>query len=38
MPIEIFLGLLLLIGTAVFLCVVLVFRLANHNWTIWEDD
>ncbi len=37
MPIEIFLGLLLGMGVAVFLCVVLVFRLANHDWTFWDE-
>jgi len=38
MPVEVFLGLFLLMALAGFLCVVLIFRLAIQDWTFWDDD
>jgi len=37
MPIEFYLALMLLMGVAVFIGVVLVFRLANHDWPFDEE-
>jgi hypothetical protein len=37
MPIELYLGFLLLIGVVIFLTVILVFRLSNHDWS-FDDE
>jgi hypothetical protein len=35
---KLYLAWLLLMGLAVFLCIVLVFRLGNYDWPFGEDD